>query len=411
MSSFAIVLLSETMFGGAQKRFLNLHKHFRKTYGDRAWFITSANLKFEVKEAYGDSFCDGILSIGDKLPGQDQDSESIIERVKKGSNKPSIVSKLKSSILFDFYFYFKSRKRTFKQFQEIKQIAKEKNIDRFLAVYSGVLPLYFYFNESNRKERIVFSNMDSWFSHFEKNPLKKYFRQFTLFHRAHVESNHVDILSPFIESELKLRNILPARQPHSITACSFIDYSNCKLGSKKEMIFVFSGRLEEDKNPLKFLKVALILGQKYPEVQFIILGKGRLKGDVEALLKTYKGENIKYKGYVTNPCAYFAETSVFVSLQTDNNYPSQSVLEAMACGNAIIASNVGDTDMFVNEENGFLIENTFDVLLEKMEFCILNSEEVQRKGRFAFNFVRENFSVEKASAYYYSLLFPEDENL
>lgn len=407
MSSFAIVLLSETMFGGAQKRFLNLHHHFRKTYGERAWFITTHGLKAEAEKAFGKSFCEGIIAIGEVPSRQEKSISNAPQKLK--SNKTGLIERLKSSMLFDAYFYLKSKKRAFAQFQEIERIAKEKSIDRFLAVYSGVLPLYFYFDKPNRKERIVFSNMDSWFSHFEINPLKRFFRQFTLFHRAHEESNHVDILSPFIQKGLKYRNILPPRQSHSITACSFIDYSKCNLGIKNEMTFVFSGRLEADKNPLAFLNVAIKLGQKYPQIKFIILGKGRLEEEVKSLLKTYSGENISHEGYVNNPCEYFAETSVFVSLQKENNYPSQSVLEAMACGNAIIASDVGDTAMFINKKNGWLIENTFDELLKSMEYCILNPEEVKDKGSYAFKDVRENFSIEKASAYYYYLLFPNDE--
>ena len=402
MSAFAIVLLSQTMFGGAQKRFFNLHCHFRSTYGEKAWFIVSPSMKAEIERTYGHEYCQGIHAIGEPVvaTGALSTTKSVVKKSRNG-----LINSLKTSIAFDIYFYFKSRKRTKKQFELIEEFAKEKGINNFLAVYSGVLPLYFYFDRMNRKHRIVFSNMDSWISHFEENKIKRFFRQYTLFHRAHEQSDHVDILSPFILNRINAKKYLPAKQYYSITACSFIDYSVCKIGKKACFDFVFSSRLEEDKNPMNFIEAAVILGPKYQETNFHILGKGRLSDSIILKLKSYPLDNIKYHGFVSNPCTFFAETSVFVSLQTDNNYPSQSVLEAMACGNAIIASDVGDTKLFVNKNNGWLINNTTEDLIFAMENCLNNRQEVHSRGAFAANYVRENFTVEKAADYYHSLLY------
>ena len=405
MSAFAIVLLSQTMFGGAQKRFFNLHRHFRSAYGEKAWFIVTPAMKAEIEKTYGHEYCQGVHAIGEPAAASVLNAKAALAKKPKNG----LINSLKNSIAFDVYFYFKSRKRTKKQFELIEEFAKEKGINSFLAVYSGVLPLYFYFDRNNRKQRIVFSNMDSWFSHFEENKLKRFLRQYTLFHRAHEQSNHVDILSPFILNGLKSRNYLPAKQSYSITACSFIDFSACEIGEKASLDFVFSSRLEEDKNPMNFLKAAMKLGPKYPATNFHILGKGRLSDSIILKLKSYPLNNIKYHGFVSNPCSFFAETSVFVSLQTDNNYPSQSVLEAMACGNAIIATDVGDTGLFVNENNGWLINNTTEDLIFAMENCVNNRQEVSSRGAFAAEYVRKNFTVERAAAYYHSLLYPNND--
>lgn len=405
MSAFAIVLLSQTMFGGAQKRFFNLHRHFRSIYGEKAWFIVSPAMKAEIEKTYGHEYCQGVHAIGEAHKSNSLSAtQAVVKKPKSG-----LINSLKSSIAFDIYFYFKSRKRTKKQFELIDEFAKEKGINSFLAVYSGVLPLYFYFDRNNRKQRIVFSNMDSWFSHFEENKFKRFFRQYTLFHRAHEQSDHVDVLSPFILNGLKFKKYLPAKQSYSITACSFIDYSSCENGEKASLDYIFSSRLEEDKNPMNFLEAAMKLGPKYPATNFHILGKGRLSDSIILKLKSYPLNNIKYHGFVSNPCSFFAETSVFVSLQTDNNYPSQSVLEAMACGNAIIASDVGDTRLFVNENNGWLIKNTTEDLIFALENCVNNRQEVSSRGAFAADYVRDNFTVEKAAAYYHSLLYPDND--
>lgn len=401
MSAFAIILLSETMFGGAQKRFLNLYVHFRKKYGHRVWFIVTPKMKYEMSQSMDPAELDGIYALGEFKPAEHRKSKEV------PGNKSNIRRLITKSGLLSIYFYFKSKKRAYKDFLKINEFAEEKGIDRFLAVYTGVLPLYFYFNKKDRNKRIVFSNMDSWFSHFEENKIKRILNQYVLFHRAHEESNHIDFLSPFILNEIRRRNFIPANQNYSITKCSFIDYSKCFVGDKSDFSFVFSGRLEEDKNPILFLEASLKLADKHPDVTFYILGKGRLSEKINSMIEKSKSKNVICLGFVVNPCERFAKSSVFVSLQKENNYPSQSVLEAMACGNAIIATDVGDTRLFVNDQNGFLIQASLKELISVMEKCIHKKTEVLSLGMYAERYVKEHFSIDVAADYYYSLLYPE----
>jgi glycosyltransferase involved in cell wall biosynthesis len=189
----------------------------------------------------------------------------------------------------------------------------------------------------------------------------------------------------------------------SITPCSFTDYSKCKVGDKSSFQVAFAGRLEKDKNPELFLESAIKLSNKYPQMQFHIMGEGRLSKDIKDKVESLKFSNIIFHGFHPRPTEILADTSVFVSLQTTNNYPSQSVLEAMGCGNAIIATDVGDTRMFVNEENGLLINLNADELANAIETLYLNKELRDRLGRYAYSYVRENHTMEKMAEYYIGL--------
>ena len=97
MSAFAIVLLSQTMFGGAQKRFFNLHRHFRSTYGENAWFIVSPAMKAEIEKTYGHEYCQGIHAIGEPVV-----ATSALSATKSVVTKPrnGLINSLKSSIAF-----------------------------------------------------------------------------------------------------------------------------------------------------------------------------------------------------------------------------------------------------------------------------------------------------------------------
>ena len=60
--------------------------------------------------------------------------------------------------------------------------------------------------------------------------------------------------------------------------------------------------------------------------------------------------------YTTDaPYEVLAQTKIFLSLQKTNNYPSQSLLEAMASGCAIIATDVGETRRLLDETRSILI--------------------------------------------------------
>ena len=105
-----------------------------------------------------------------------------------------------------------------------------------------------------------------------------------------------------------------------------------------------------------------------------------------------------------NPPEIFSRTSVFVSLQSGTNYPSQSVLEAMACGNALIASNTGDTGLFINSGNGVLTMLNANAVADAMLQLIMDKEKTKQLGKNAREFVFNNHTLEKASGYYIEMI-------
>ena len=158
-----------------------------------------------------------------------------------------------------------------------------------------------------------------------------------------------------------------------------------------------------NKNPDLFLEAAIRLSKKYPDIIFHIMGEGRLSQEINNKVHSSGLINIKFHGFHPHPTEILANTSVFVSIQTTNNYPSQSVLEAMGCGNAIIATDVGDTRMFINENNGILIDLEVDKLVDAIETLYLNKDLREQLATYAYSYVRENHTIEKMAGYYVDL--------
>jgi glycosyltransferase involved in cell wall biosynthesis len=153
-----------------------------------------------------------------------------------------------------------------------------------------------------------------------------------------------------------------------------------------------------------FLNAVKRVLKKYPDVKISLFGEGTLVKEVEDFIKQNNLEkNIDFR-FHPNPTEVLKNSLIFVSIQSLTNYPSQSVLEAMACGNAVIASRTGDTELFINKNNGVLIELNEDALVKAIEELIENKDKAILLGKNAREFVLKNHTIETFSGYFTGLL-------
>lgn len=139
-----------------------------------------------------------------------------------------------------------------------------------------------------------------------------------------------------------------------------------ELVQEKEPRVVFAARLIERKNPVLFATVAKQFLQMCPEWKVSILGDGPLEAAVKAILADEIGDERAFVGHVKDPYPLFASSALMVSLIDADNYPSQSVLEAMLMGNALLLSNRGASGRFLNGKNGRLVEIEEKQILKEM---------------------------------------------
>lgn len=394
-NNHAIILLTSGVFGGAERRFAQLFAYLSSNHPNKYYFIITWDLYSRILEIFPDYPVQNLIPIGPKI--------TAIRKDKNSPSKPESIARNHPGIIKKVYRFIRNYTIQRSHFTEIEKLRKEKKITCFLGIYNGIIPLYFYLRRKKRDAGIIFCDMDSWFRDVLPIEKKYWYRKYSSFNYALENSDYIDFLSPFILEGIRDRSIMVKDEAVSITPCSFTDYSKCKIGDKRIFQVAFAGRLEKDKNPVLFLEAAIILSKKYPEILFHILGEGRLSANIQSQISNQQIENIIFHGFHNKPTEIFADTSVFVSIQTTNNYPSQSVLEAMGCGNAIIATDVGDTRMFINENNGILIERDLGELVKAIETLYLDKDLRERLGRNAFSFVRENHTIEKMADYYINL--------
>ncbi|MES2762454.1 MAG: glycosyltransferase family 4 protein [Bacteroidota bacterium] len=145
-------------------------------------------------------------------------------------------------------------------------------------------------------------------------------------------------------------------------ATRFSDTARFISAANKKNEIIFAARLTHQKQPLFFLKAIRILKANFFEDikgwKFLIYGKGPLEKDVQEFISNNGLEELISGHSNSDLSKVFSETKCFVSTQDYENFPSLSMCEAMAAGNAVIARNVGQTDFFVKHDvNGYVLDN------------------------------------------------------
>ncbi|MCH2159783.1 MAG: glycosyltransferase family 4 protein [Oleiphilaceae bacterium] len=168
----------------------------------------------------------------------------------------------------------------------------------------------------------------------------------------------IDFLSPSIqEVHSNLFGVNPKKI--EVAPCSFLALRKAGSHQKRRRYdLCFVSRLV----PLKGVELLVAALQRIDRSLVVrICGDGKLKQEFIRNEKIIAHHQV-ILGYSTNPTEELAQSKVFLSLQKHNNYPSQSLLEAITCGCAVIATDVGETRMIVTENNGRLVNSTTELV-------------------------------------------------
>lgn len=232
----------------------------------------------------------------------------------------------------------------------------------------------------------VFSNIDSASAAHQK--------RFAMFSRY---ADHVDCLYPSCLEKLQRKL---AGVPCTVTPMPFTDTTKLFPGPKRNLI-VFMGRLIPLKHPIEALLAIESISRYLRERKYsvIIGGTGVLLPDVQNFISTHNlGDIVRAPGYI-NSYDVLPYAKIFLSLQDFNNYPSQSLIEAVSCGVWCIATAVGETELIVKKQFGVLVRLNVDEIAN----AILHSMDNAETGEYIayeVKFAQEHFNVENAASYY-----------
>jgi len=154
------------------------------------------------------------------------------------------------------------------------------------------------------------------------------------------------------------------------------------------------------------------LSQKNDNILLQIIGGGEGKNDLEKLAKELGVENkIEFTGLISheNLPSYFEKADVFV-LPSLNEGMSNSMLEALASGLPLIATDTGGTKELIEEgTNGFIVkmEDSRD-LADKIKI-LMRDENLRKRMGEASRKKAETMSWEKVASQYIKIYYKINE--
>lgn len=183
-----------------------------------------------------------------------------------------------------------------------------------------------------------------------------------------------------------------------VSPCSFIDYSKTRI-DKKEKWITFAGRLISEKGPRLFIESIELIMKERGDIHFQIMGTGRDESELKRFIESRGLSDHVEIGFRKDPISVLARSLVFVSLQKVDNYHSQALMEAMACGCAIIASDVGHTARLIDDEVGARIPIDAGVLADRIIEMVDDMPGSEAKGKQARERVMGSHNVESYASY------------
>jgi glycosyltransferase involved in cell wall biosynthesis len=396
-----LISIDGSYIGGAQKRYLTLFNYLcekRKDYYlvlNKKFYLTL--VKNNVLKSYDNVrimtlFSEKKIKLYNSLSDKKQDiSTGTKNRNKSGLRQylGRIKMFLKSMFIWITFIF------------EFRRILKELSSKIVYAVWTG--GIFAWPVKGFLKYKLIYSYNDSAMNMIDKNI-------FEIFNSSEYwvlkKADKIDFLSSAIVELYNKKIGLIEKNRFTVTPNSFIDYENYFPNPQKENNVIFLSRLWPNKNPLLFLQSIDSFNHQYKDISgisFYIIGEGGLEEEIKKYIQQNKLSNAYFIGKTLEPWKYLRKSRVFVSLQQINNYPSQSLIEAMACENAIIASDVGETRMLVSENEGILVDLNPESVSAAIYRLFSNKGLIEQLGSNARKKVIENHTIEKFAEYFYSI--------
>jgi glycosyltransferase involved in cell wall biosynthesis len=173
---------------------------------------------------------------------------------------------------------------------------------------------------------------------------------------------------------------------------------------------VFSGRLVKQKGLDVLLKAWALFVEDHSRSLLLFLGTDALQREgIEGTAKRFVAEkglskHVMFLGLTRDVNKYLKMADVYVLPSRDGEGLSNALLEAMACGLPVIASDIsGNQSILTNGVNGSLFPSGDNAALaSRMRDLHQNADKARALGREARNVVMTRYSIDSVAAQYVS---------
>lgn len=180
--------------------------------------------------------------------------------------------------------------------------------------------------------------------------LRPYFRR--LAGRIAVSSAAYDFASHYFDGDFRIIPNGVSLDRFSSQAAPFPSYMDGKLN------ILFVGRFEKRKGAKFLLRAIPTIRERFPNTRFIFVGEGRLRSGFQQFVQRRGWQDVIFTGYVPDEdkARYFASAHVFCAPATGGESMGIVLLEAMAAGKPVVATNIaGYSTVITDGTDGLLV--------------------------------------------------------
>lgn len=262
----------------------------------------------------------------------------------------------------------------------------------------------------NKKCKKVY-NAHGWYFNAQISNKKK--RIFKILEKILAKNTNMIINISQSEYESAIENMIAPKEKMCIinNGIDFAKFNSKKLKiardkirnqyriKDKDIAIGVAARLDEQKDPLTFIKTMKILNEKYNNLKFMYIGTGNL----EQVVIDYAKENqlsdrLIITGWIQNYEEYISALDIAVLPSKWEGF-GLAIIDYMAARKPIVASNIGGiANIIKNGVNGFLVTpEDIQEFANKIEEYIIKPETAKEMVEKNYEYAIRNFNIKKVA--------------
>ena len=271
-------------------------------------------------------------------------------------SSPKAFGKISRNIIFPFFLSF--------HFLRLRPVAVLSFMD--ISSIASVIAKRI----SNIKSKLIISEDINIIKHLKTRPFPK-FRKF-LVSRFYPHASKIIALTNHNFDNLVKLGITP--QKISVIP-NWLPYATSNLSKtstftkEKKYDLLFIGRLDQQKNPMAFLKIC----KKMPNKKAVMIGTGPFLSHVIKKIDKSNIKNVTLVEKTDKIHQYYQQSKILVSTSRYEGCPPLIVLEAIVYGCLPIVPDISDINWYFDKFQNQLVYKNIDEAIQKINYLIKNN--------------------------------------
>ena len=195
-------------------------------------------------------------------------------------------------------------------------------------------------------------------------------------------------------SQTQIRRMPNGIDTHSFQTRPTKSSARKSLGLSDILTVVYTGRLSKQKSLHTLIMAISTIRKELPNLQLVLVGDGPERLNLEVLSSNLGLENnIHFAGSQSDVIPYLAAADIFV-LPSLAEGISNSLLEAMTCGLACIATKVGGTPDVLGQSGVLVDPDQPDQIAQALSRLAQNPDEMERLSNLAKKRILDEYEFE-----------------